>query len=92
MPAKHLIITGQVQGVFFRATTQEMAQSLGLTGWVKNTNEGAVEIHAEGSEDALQQLEEWCQHGPPAARVEKMTAAEVLEEGHTDFQIVHALL
>lgn len=50
--------------------TKEKAEKLGITGWIKNAPDGSVEIHAEGTEDALKELEEWCHHGPPAARVD----------------------
>ena len=64
-----LVITGTVQEVFFRASTLEQAQGMGLTGWVKNLSDGSIEIVAEGPRYALEQLLAWCQHGPPAARV-----------------------
>jgi acylphosphatase len=66
----NLVILGQVQGVFFRASTLEQAQSLRLSGWVKNLADGAVEILAEGSKYALEELISWCRHGPPDAKVE----------------------
>jgi acylphosphatase len=66
----NLFVTGYVQGVFFRASTLEQAQSLNLTGWVKNLPDGAVEVVAEGSRYALEELVSWCRQGPPAAEVE----------------------
>lgn len=65
-----LLITGKVQGVFYRASTLERAQSLNLTGWVANLPDGAVEVVAEGPRYALEQLIEWCQSGPPSAEVD----------------------
>ena len=65
-----LIITGTVQGVFYRASALEQAQGLNLTGWVKNLPDGSIELVAEGPRYALDQIIEWCRHGPPAARVE----------------------
>lgn len=88
MPALSLHITGRVQGVFFRAETQERAQSLGLTGWVRNTKQGGVEIHAEGDSTALRALEEWCHHGPPSAQVESVVAKKVDEQNFPSFTIV----
>jgi acylphosphatase len=64
-----LIITGTVQGVFFRASALEQAQGLNLTGWVKNLPDGSIELVAEGPRYALDQLVDWCRHGPPTARV-----------------------
>ena len=65
----HLLISGFVQGVFFRTTAQSMAQTLGLTGWVKNRTDGKVEIVAEGEEYNLNSLIQWCHHGPQGAHV-----------------------
>jgi len=66
----HIIVSGRVQGVFFRSNTQKMAAKLGLTGWVKNKMDGTVEIVAEGSKDDLKKLLSWCNEGPSMARVE----------------------
>ncbi|MEM3400275.1 MAG: acylphosphatase [Candidatus Micrarchaeia archaeon] len=65
----HLIISGIVQGVFFRAHTREKARQLGLVGWVMNREDGSVECVAEGEESALRSFLEWCKVGPPSARV-----------------------
>ena len=65
----HVVISGQVQGVWFRASTRDKAQQLGLTGWVKNTAEGNVEAIFEGEEQQVQQMIDWCHHGPPQAQV-----------------------
>jgi len=65
----HLIIAGRVQGVFFRAHTQEVAHKLGIVGWVRNTPDGNVELVAEGEKAALEKFLEWCNHGPPSAMV-----------------------
>ncbi len=66
----NLIVTGRVQGVFFRASTLEKAQSLNLRGWVMNLPDRSVEILAEGSRYALEDLVEWCKLGPPEAMVQ----------------------
>ncbi|MGD8859186.1 MAG: acylphosphatase [Myxococcales bacterium] len=68
----HLVVRGRVQGVYFRASTQREARQLGLTGWVKNRPDGAVEIVAEGEEDQVKDLLSWAQAGPTTARVEKV--------------------
>ncbi|MGH8479668.1 MAG: acylphosphatase [Gammaproteobacteria bacterium] len=62
-------VSGRVQGVYFRATTREQALGLGLTGWVRNTPAGAVEILACGEEAKLAALEAWLRRGPAHARV-----------------------
>ncbi|HLB58994.1 MAG TPA: acylphosphatase [Bdellovibrionota bacterium] len=72
MKRLHLIIRGQVQGVYFRAHTQETAASLGLTGWVRNCPDGTVEVVAEGEERELNKLLEWSYIGPPRAKVTKI--------------------
>lgn len=65
----HFIITGRVQGVFFRATAREEARRLGLAGWVRNLPDGAVETICEGSPEAVAVYKEWCRRGPPHADV-----------------------
>jgi acylphosphatase len=68
----HVVVRGRVQGVFFRASTLERAQELGLRGWVRNRPDGAVELVAEGDEAAVASLVDWCHHGPPSAKVESV--------------------
>lgn len=72
-----LIIEGRVQGVFFRSATSEKADALGVTGWVMNRPDGKVEVVAEGDRDAVEQLAQWCHHGPPGARV---TNVKIIDE------------
>ncbi|MFK7986165.1 MAG: acylphosphatase [Sandaracinaceae bacterium] len=67
-----LVVRGRVQGVYFRASAQREARQLGLTGWVKNRNDGAVELVAEGEEDQVKDFLSWAQHGPSTARVDKV--------------------
>ena len=69
----HIIVTGRVQGVFYRATAEETAVGLGLTGWVRNCGDGSVEILAEGNRAALEKLIMWCHEGPPLAYVKHVT-------------------
>lgn len=65
----HVLVSGIVQGVFFRAHTEEWARSLELTGWVRNLQDGRVEIVAEGPEEDLNKLLEKVRKGPPSAKV-----------------------
>ena len=65
----HLLVSGRVQGVFFRQSTQVEAQSLGVNGWVRNLMDGRVEAVFEGEEHAVKMLVNYCRQGPPAARV-----------------------
>jgi acylphosphatase len=63
------LISGRVQGVFYRASAQRKAEALGLAGWVRNLPDGRVEVLASGSEDALKELQGWLWQGPPHAAV-----------------------
>jgi len=64
-----LIIYGKVQGVFFRASTKDKARELRLTGFVRNREDGTVEVVAEGDRDQLQKLVDWCRKGPDLSQV-----------------------
>lgn len=88
MPAHSIRITGRVQGVLFRDRTKAKAEELGLTGWVRNRDDGSVEIHAEGSDDALKELEQWCWKGPPAAIVESVRSEDGEVERCEEFEII----
>ena len=76
-----LRISGRVQGVGFRFSTWDEAQSLGITGWVRNLPSGEVEIMAEGPEDRLKLLAAWAQDGPRAARVTNVHEEWALHTG-----------
>jgi acylphosphatase len=77
---KHWFVSGQVQGVSFRAFTYEAAADLKLKGWVRNLTDGRVEIVAEGSEKAIDQLLEKVKKGPPASRVDAVKEGKVDEK------------
>lgn len=68
----HLFINGIVQGVFFRDSAKQVAQSLGITGFVRNLPDGRVELVAEGEKESVDKLVQWCRKGPPAAVVESV--------------------
>jgi acylphosphatase len=74
--AVDVTVTGQVQGVFFRAQTREQAGRLGITGWVRNDPDGSVAAHFEGDQDAVEAMVEWCREGPPRAQVERVDVRE----------------
>lgn len=88
MPTIHLIIKGKVQGVFYRASAKDVAEVIGVTGWVKNTEEGNVEIMASGTEDQLQQLIAWCKQGPSKATVTDVLLINKKEQPFKDFKIL----
>ena len=75
---RHLRIHGLVQGVYYRHTTIQTAQRLGLQGWVRNRLDGSVEALASGPADAVQALIDWAHDGPPAARVDRVDVSEGL--------------
>lgn len=70
------VISGEVQGVWFRAWTEEQAQSLRLQGWVRNCKDGTVEAIFAGPADAVEEMLKRCEDGPPMARVKKVTWQE----------------
>jgi acylphosphatase len=70
-------VSGRVQGVFFRASTREQAQRVGLRGHARNLPDGRVEVLAVGPDDAVEQLAQWLRHGPPRARVEAVEREDV---------------
>jgi acylphosphatase len=85
--ATRFIIRGRVQGVFFRASTREQAQRLGLRGHARNLPDGRVEVLAVGTDDAIQQLEQWLQHGPPSARVDHVERSSTEVDAGDDFSV-----
>ena len=66
----HVWVSGRVQMVYFRGSTQHVAREAGLAGWVRNLPDGRVEAVFEGPRPAVQALLDWCRHGPPTAVVE----------------------
>lgn len=89
MPVTYsIVITGKVQGVFFRQSTREKARSLNIKGTVNNQPDGSVKIIANGAKEQMDELINWCRQGPPKARVDTVTATEIDEQGFTDFIII----
>ena len=84
----HLMVSGKVQGVYYRASCLEMAQELGLTGWVKNLSNGNVEILAQGEKEKLEKLIEWCKKGPSGAMVSNINVQwDSIQKKFNDFHI-----
>ncbi|MGB9711499.1 MAG: acylphosphatase [Thermodesulfovibrio sp.] len=87
MKRAHLFISGRVQGVFYRAFTQEVAHSLKLNGWVRNLRDGRVEAVFEGDENAISHAIQRCKEGPPYARVDNIEIIWEEPEGLKGFEI-----
>jgi acylphosphatase len=88
MQTVHLVIKGKVQGVFFRASTKDKANELGINGWVKNMPDGNVEILATGNKDQLENFIEWCRRGPKQAKVSDVVVSDVAETFLNEFRII----
>lgn len=87
MKAQRIRVLGLVQGVFFRASTKEKAEQLGISGWVKNESDGAVLIEAEGQDEAHDAFTKWCAHGPTFARVKEIKVEDIPFRGYKDFAV-----
>jgi len=86
----HVIISGRVQGVWFRANTKQMAEQLGLTGWVRNTSDGCVEAVFEGEEHLINKMIEWCNQGSPLSKVKNVDVKNQESTNEfSDFSIRH---
>ncbi len=81
------VISGKVQGVFFRDSTQKEAERLQLTGWVQNTDDGNVELIALGDRDHVMELTDWLWQGPPQAEVSNVHWEEIPPEKFETFAI-----
>ncbi|MFA5103006.1 MAG: acylphosphatase [Candidatus Thermoplasmatota archaeon] len=86
----HVLISGRVQGVWYRASTKQKADELGVTGWVRNTPEGNVEAVFEGEKTRIDEMIAWCWIGPPMANV---TDVKMLpfhsDETYTSFVVLY---
>lgn len=82
MICRHLWISGRVQGVWFRQSTAQRAETIGgLLGWVRNLADGRVEVWVQGEREAVQQLVDFCHQGPPLARVDQVEEKPELLDG-----------
>jgi len=83
----HFRVRGHVQGVFFRASTEEMARQLGISGWVRNDEYGDVVIVACGTAVQLEAFEQWLELGPPAARVTDVQRTPATLQAFNGFEV-----
>lgn len=87
--ARRIVVSGRVQGVFFRASTRDVARGQGVFGWVANRDDGAVEVWLEGAADDVDVVEAWIRAGGPRfAEVMGVEAVDVEPGGHGRFEIV----
>ena len=84
---RHVIVSGRVQGVFFRGTTHDEARAHGVDGWVRNRRDGAVEAVFEGTPEAVGALVDFCRQGPPWARVEAVEVDDEAPEALHGFEV-----
>lgn len=87
MTAVQAQVHGMVQGVGFRWSCVQQAEQLGVAGWVRNLADGSVELWAEGDEQAVAALLEWCRTGPRWARVEHVETLAVAPQGLQGFRV-----
>lgn len=82
-----VIAQGQVQGVFFRDTVRQAAESRGVAGWARNRDDGSVQCVFEGDEEAVLSMVEFCRRGPGQARVDRIEVHEEKLEGLSGFEV-----
>jgi acylphosphatase len=85
--ACRVVVRGRVQGVFFRDRCRREARSRGVTGWVANRSDGAVEAFFEGDQTAVEEMCAWCRHGPPHAEVIDIEVEDAWPTGATGFVV-----
>ena len=85
---RHLLITGHVQGVWYRKSAVVQGLELGIKGWVRNLNDGSVEVVAEGEEEAIERFIDWCRRGPPNARVSGVLIEPGAIQGFDSFETI----
>jgi acylphosphatase len=85
---RHVVVHGQVQGVYFRDSVRRLARELGVSGWIRNRPDGAVEAALEGTPDAVERIIEWSHQGPLGARVDQVEVYEEQPSGETGFRVL----
>ena len=88
MPRRlRVTVTGRVQGVFYRNAAAREAERLGLSGWVRNSGDGGVELEVEGRSAAVDEFVEWARLGPPRARVDRLRSLPLDPIGQVGFDV-----
>jgi acylphosphatase len=85
--ARRVVVSGHVQGVFFRDRTRREAHGRGVAGWVRNCSDGTVEAHFEGDPAAVEELVRWCRRGPRHATVHDVRVEDAEPAGLDRFTI-----
>ena len=88
MSTVHLLVEGKVQGVFYRASAKEMADDLGLSGWVKNREDGNVEMIVSGEESKINEFIKWCHKGPRRAVVTNVSVMPQEDISFEKFEVI----
>lgn len=88
METVHLLISGKVQGVFFRQAAARMAHTLDITGWIKNTKDAKVEAVITGKNDDVKTFIAWCQTGPDKAEVENVSVSKQPDAVFKNFDVI----
>lgn len=83
-----IVVSGKVQGVFYRASTEKKAKETGVTGFVQNEANGNVYIEAQGTKEQLEELLKWCKRGPARARVDEVVQNEIPLQAEKYFRVV----
>lgn len=83
----HCYVSGRVQGVCFRMSTEQQAKILGLTGWVRNLSDGRVEVMASGESRLIDDLQRWLSHGPAMAKVINVESYTIEYQEFSDFSV-----
>jgi acylphosphatase len=83
----NIIIIGKVQGVYYRASTKQKADALGIKGFVRNQPDGSVYIEAEASTEVLKQFVEWCHQGPERAVVQQVETTSAPLQNFVEFEV-----
>jgi acylphosphatase len=85
--ARHVRVTGRVQGVFFRQSTVDKARELHIAGWVRNSQDGSVEVYIQGEDAAVSEMLRWLHRGPPSARVSEVEVRPAAPQDMKKFEL-----
>jgi acylphosphatase len=88
MKALKIIVSGRVQGVFYRASTKAVADQMGIKGIVKNLKDGTVYIEAEGDDFFINEFIEWCKYGPDDARIDDISIEDIEVKNYRNFDVL----